>query len=73
MATCSDEHLNITGQLTKRAPIVSFMFCYPGADASFTPFSDDNTIYADEKGAGSITRLHWDDAKQMLTHHGAAS
>ena len=28
--------------------------------------------YAYEKGAGSITRLHWDDAKQMLTHDGAA-
>jgi hypothetical protein len=25
-----------------------------------------------EKGAGSITRLRWDDAKQMLTPHGAA-
>jgi alpha-D-xyloside xylohydrolase len=39
---------------------------YPGADASFTLFSDDGTTYAYEKGAGSITRLHWDDAKQML-------
>lgn len=41
---------------------------YPGADANFTLFSDDGTTY--EKGAGSITRLHWDDAKQMLTHDG---
>jgi alpha-D-xyloside xylohydrolase len=44
---------------------------YPGADASFTIFSDDGMTYAYEKGAGSITRLHWDDAKQQLTHEGA--
>jgi len=46
---------------------------YPGADGSFTLFSDDGTTYAYEKGAGSITRLHWDDARQMLTHEGAPS
>jgi alpha-D-xyloside xylohydrolase len=45
---------------------------YPGADGSFTLFSDDGSTYAYEKGAGSVTRLHWDDAKQMLTHDGAA-
>jgi hypothetical protein len=45
---------------------------YPGADTNFTLFSDDGTTYAYEKGAGSITRLYWDDAKQMLTHEGAA-
>ena len=28
---------------------------YPGADASFTLFSDDGTTYAYEKGAGSVT------------------
>jgi alpha-D-xyloside xylohydrolase len=44
---------------------------YPGADVSFTLFSDDGTSYAYEKGAGSITRLHWDDAKRLLTHEGA--
>ena len=38
---------------------------------SFTLFSDDGTSYAYEKGAGSITRLHWDDAKRLLTHEGA--
>jgi alpha-D-xyloside xylohydrolase len=46
---------------------------YPGADASFTIFSDDGMTYAYEKGAGSITRLHWDDAKQQLTHEGASA
>jgi alpha-D-xyloside xylohydrolase len=46
---------------------------YRGADTSFTLFSDDGMTYAYEKGAGSITRLHWDDAKQQLTHEGAAA
>ncbi len=46
---------------------------YPGADADFTLFSDDGTTYAYEKGAGSVTRLHWDDKQQQLTHEGAAA
>jgi alpha-D-xyloside xylohydrolase len=44
---------------------------YPGADASFTLFSDDGATYAYETGAGSITRLRWDDAAGKLTHEGA--
>jgi len=36
---------------------------YPGAEGSFTLFSDDGTTYAYEKGAGSVTKLHWDEAK----------
>jgi alpha-glucosidase (family GH31 glycosyl hydrolase) len=46
---------------------------YPGADADFTLFSDDGTTYAYEKGAGSITHLHWDNAAHRLTHAGAAA
>jgi alpha-D-xyloside xylohydrolase len=46
---------------------------YPGADASFTLFSDDGTTYAYENGAGSITHLHWDDAAHRLTHDGASA
>lgn len=46
---------------------------YPGADGSFTLFSDDGTTYAYEQGAGSITRLHWDDATQKFTHAGASA
>lgn len=46
---------------------------YPGADADFTLFSDDGTTYAYENGAGSVTKLHWDDAGQKLTHTGAAA
>ena len=44
---------------------------YPGADADFTLFSDDGQTYAYEKGAGSVTRLHWDEAGHRLTHEGA--
>jgi alpha-D-xyloside xylohydrolase len=46
---------------------------YPGANADFTLFSDDGTTYAYEKGAGSVTRIHWDDEKRQLTHEGAAA
>ena len=46
---------------------------YPGADASFTLFSDDGTTYAYEKGAGSVTHLRWNESKQQLTHEGAAA
>jgi alpha-D-xyloside xylohydrolase len=43
---------------------------YAGADADFTLFSDDGRTYAYETGAGTVTRLHWDDAKQKLTREG---
>jgi len=46
---------------------------YPGADASFTLFTDDGKTYAYESGAGSVTHLRWDDAAQKLTHEGAAA
>jgi alpha-glucosidase (family GH31 glycosyl hydrolase) len=46
---------------------------YPGADASFTLFEDDGTTYAYEKGAGQITKLHWDEASGKLTSEGAAA
>jgi alpha-D-xyloside xylohydrolase len=46
---------------------------YPGADASFTLFNDDGMTYAYEKGAGSVTHLHWDNATQKLTRDGAAA
>ena len=46
---------------------------YPGANADFTLFSDDGATYAYEKGAGSVTRVHWNDEKKQLTHEGAAA
>ena len=44
---------------------------YPGANGSFTLFQDDGNTYSYEKGAGSSTRLTWDDAAHHLTHEGA--
>jgi alpha-D-xyloside xylohydrolase len=58
---------------TQQAQAISAVRVYPGADASFTLFSDDGTTYAYEKGAGSVTTLHWDEAAQKLTHEGAAA
>jgi alpha-D-xyloside xylohydrolase len=55
---------------THEAQAIDRILIYPGADASFTLFSDDGKTYAYEKGAGSITRLRWDEAKRQLTHQG---
>jgi alpha-glucosidase/alpha-D-xyloside xylohydrolase len=55
---------------THQAQAIERVRVYPGQDASFTLFSDDGKTYAYEKGAGSITRLHWDEAKRQLTHEG---
>jgi alpha-glucosidase (family GH31 glycosyl hydrolase) len=44
---------------------------YPGADADFTLYDDDGKTYGYEKSKSKITRLHWDDAAQKLTHEGA--
>jgi hypothetical protein len=46
---------------------------YPGADSSFALFSDDGTSYDYEKGGGSLTHLHWNDAAHAFTHEGAAA
>ncbi len=46
---------------------------YPGADGTFTLFSDDGTTYAYENGKGKVTQLHWDDSKHLLTHEGPAA
>ena len=58
---------------THQQQVISRIRVYPGANADFTLFSDDGTTYAYEKGAGSVTRVHWDDGKKQLTHEGAAA
>jgi alpha-D-xyloside xylohydrolase len=58
---------------THQAQAIEKIRVYPGADADFTLFSDDGRTYAYEKGAGSVTRLHWDQAAQRFTHEGAAA
>jgi alpha-D-xyloside xylohydrolase len=52
---------------THQAQAIAKIRVYPGADASFTLFSDDGTTYDYEKGAGSVLRFHWDDAAGKLT------
>jgi len=46
---------------------------YPGADAEFALYEDDGKTYAYEKGDSRITRLHWSDASQKLSHEGATA
>jgi alpha-glucosidase/alpha-D-xyloside xylohydrolase len=58
---------------TQQPQAIAAVRVYPGADAEFTLYSDDGVTYSYEKGAGSTTTLHWDDAKHQLTHAGAAA
>jgi alpha-glucosidase (family GH31 glycosyl hydrolase) len=58
---------------TQQVQAIAKVLVYPGADANFTLFSDDGTTYDYENGAGSVTRLHWDDARQKLTQDGAVA
>lgn len=44
---------------------------YPGADASFTLYSDDGTTYGYEKGAFETTTLHWNNETGKFTVSGA--
>jgi aminoglycoside phosphotransferase (APT) family kinase protein len=44
----------------------------PGGGADFVLFSDDGTTYSYEKGGGSVTQLHWDEAPHRLSQKGAA-
>ena len=58
---------------THQAQAIEKIQVYPGADADFILFSDDGRTYAYEKGAGSVTRLHWSEKEQKLTHQGVAA
>jgi alpha-D-xyloside xylohydrolase len=40
---------------------------YPGADADFVLYEDENDNYNYEKGVYSTIAMHWDEAKQSLT------
>ena len=60
-------------QSTQESQAIASVRVYPGANADFTLFSGDGTTYSYEKGAGSITKLHWDEATDQLKHEGAAA
>jgi alpha-glucosidase (family GH31 glycosyl hydrolase) len=55
---------------THQLQAIEHVRVYPGANADFVLFSDDGKTYAYENGAGSVTRLHWDEAKQKLSSAG---
>ena len=40
---------------------------YPGANADFALYEDENDGYAYEKGAHATIAVHWDDASKTLT------
>ena len=56
---------------TSQTQKIAKLRVYSGADADFTLYDDDGVTYAYEKGTDKITRLHWDDATQKLSHSGA--
>ena len=56
---------------TQQQQAIASVRVYPGADGDFTLFSDDGTTYSYEKGAGSVTKLHWDEAAHQLKHEGS--
>ena len=56
-----------------RGRLIASVRVYAGANGDFTLFSDDGKTYAYEKNAGSITKLHWNDARHELKHEGAAA
>jgi alpha-glucosidase/alpha-D-xyloside xylohydrolase len=58
---------------TKDKQAIASVRVYPGANASFTLFSDDGNTYGYEKGVDSITKLSWDDATHRFKHEGAAA
>jgi alpha-D-xyloside xylohydrolase len=63
--------MGVPVESTQEAQAIAKVRVYPGADASFTLFSDDGKTYAYEKGAGSVTRLRWNDAAGKFTREGA--
>ena len=65
--------LGETIESTNQPQGIARLRVYPGADAEFVLYQDDGKTYAYEKGDSRITRLYWNDAKQQLTHQGAAA
>jgi alpha-D-xyloside xylohydrolase len=55
---------------TKQVQQLIQLRIYAGANADFTLYQDDGNTYAYEKGNQTITKLHWDNASQKLSHTG---
>jgi alpha-glucosidase/alpha-D-xyloside xylohydrolase len=65
--------LGSTIQSTDEKQSIASLRVYPGQDADFTLYSDDGNSYAYEKGAGNLTRLHWDEASRSIKREGPAA
>ena len=65
--------LGVPVESTSQSQRLERVRVYPGADADFTLYSDDGKSYAYEQGESRITRLHWDNRAQKLSHTGAAA
>jgi alpha-D-xyloside xylohydrolase len=52
---------------TSRKQALAKVRVYPGADADFTLYDDDGRTYAYEKGALTLTRMHWDDGAARIS------
>ena len=56
---------------TNQAQKIARLRVYAGTDAEFTLYDDDGKTYSYENGGNRITRLHWNNATQKLSHEGA--
>jgi alpha-D-xyloside xylohydrolase len=56
---------------TQQPQTIASVRVYPGANGEFTLFQDDGTTYRYENGAGSITKLRWDERTHRLKHEGS--
>ncbi len=52
---------------TSTSQAIAEIRVYRGRDAQFELFDDDGVSYAYEKGAGTSTRLSWDDGRKLLS------
>ncbi len=58
---------------TAQTQSIASVRVYPGADGTFTLYSDDGRTYEYEAGQSSITTLRWDDKTRKLSHEGTAA
>jgi len=65
--------LGVAVESASRPQAIASVRVYPGADASFTLFSDDGKTYSYEKGTSAITKLHWSESNHRFEHDGAAA
>jgi alpha-glucosidase (family GH31 glycosyl hydrolase) len=57
----------------ERKQVIAKIQVWPGVDTDFALYQDDGETYAYEKTGGEVTKLHWDEQAQRLTHSGAAA